>query len=238
MMAPSRALVVHSTVVLACCMVAASPARGEDSLLLAGGEYSDAAYYSYLGLILPGPGRHENGRGFVQRYWLDAFGYEYDGAPGRVNADVAGGEAALGYSVSSGSSWGTISAGARYTNTDLSPDDPSATARGSQWGLKVQVEGETDLAPAWRAGGIASYTFGQDGYWARMRVMRSGAGATAVGGEVIANGNPEAHSTATGLVLAVKPRTGRWSVNLRAGYRFQDEADGAYGGLEFGYGFR
>jgi hypothetical protein len=212
-------------------------ARAQDRLLLAGGEYSDAAYYTYTGLILPGPGPRENGRGFVQRYWIDWFGYEYDGAPGRVEAEAFGAEAALGYGVSSAAGWATVSVGARYTDTDLTPDDPQATARGRQWGAKFQVEGERDVAPSWRAGGIAAYTAGQDSYWARARLMRKLDGAQSLGAEFIANGNTEADATAVGLVFAVQPQASRWSASLKAGYRFQDEADGAYGGLEVGYAF-
>jgi hypothetical protein len=223
--------------VLASGLVGAVAGRADDRLLLAGGEYSDAAYYSYVGMILPGPGKRENGRGFVQRYWLDSFGYQYDGAPGLVKASAYGAEAALGYGASSPAGWATFSIGARYTNTDLSPNDPSATARGQQWGAKFQLEGERQLSDDWRAGGIASYTAGQDGYWARARLMHRSDGPVALGGEVIANGNQEAHSTALGAVLTVQPRASRWSVSVKAGYRFQTDADGAYGGLEFGYGF-
>jgi len=157
----------HILLSLVVLLATASAAVAQDRLLLAGGEYSDAAYYTYSGLILPGPGPRENGRGFVQRYWIDWFGYQYDGAPGLVEAEAYGAEAALGYGASSESGWATFSVGARFTNTDLSPNDPTATARGKQWGAKFQVEGERDLAPSWRAGGIASYTAGQDSYWAR-----------------------------------------------------------------------
>jgi hypothetical protein len=226
--------ILPSLVVL---LATASAAGAEDRLFLAGGEYSDAAYYTYSGLILPGPGQRENGRGFVQRYWVDWFGYQYDGAPGLVEAEAYGAEAALGYGASSESGWATFSVGARFTNTDLSPDDPTATARGKQWGAKFQVEGERDLAPSWRAGGIASYTVGQDSYWARGRVMRRLDESQALGAEFIANGNTEADATAAGVVYTVQPKASRWSVNLKAGYRFQQDADGAYGGLEFGYGF-
>jgi hypothetical protein len=218
-------------------LATASAAGAEDRLFLAGGEYSDAAYYTYSGLILPGPGPRENGRGFVQRYWVDWFGYQYDGAPGLVEAEAYGAEAALGYGASSEAGWATFSVGARFTNTDLSPDDPTATARGKQWGAKFQVEGERDLAPSWRAGGIASYTVGQDSYWARGRVMRRLDESQALGAEFIANGNTEADATAAGVVYTLQPKASRWSVNLKAGYRFQQDADGAYGGLEFGYGF-
>jgi hypothetical protein len=223
--------------VLLACVFAAPAVQAQDRLFLAGGEYADAAYYAYTGLILPGPGKRENGRGFVQRYWLDWLGYQYDGAPGLVKAKAYGAEAALGYGASSAAGWATFSVGARFTNTDLDPDDPSATARGKQWGAKFQLEGERDLAPSWRAGAIASYTAGQDGYWARVRLMHRVNSSAAFGGEAIANGNTEADATAVGLVYAAQPQGGKWSVNFKAGYRFQTDADGAYGGIEFGYAF-
>jgi len=223
--------------VLCACLVAAPATHAQQRLLLAGGEYSDAAYYAYTGLILPGPGAHENGRGFVQRYWLDWLGYQYQGGPGLVKAQAFGAEAALGYSASSEAGWASLTVGARFTNTDLSPDDPSANVRGSQWGVKVQLDGEREVAPSWRVGGIASYTAGQDGYWGRLRVMHRLSAPHSIGAEAIANGNPEANSFATGLVYAVQPTAGKWSLSVKAGYRFQTDADGAYGGLEFGYSF-
>jgi hypothetical protein len=220
----------------AVALAACTTARGDERLFLAGGEYSDVAYYSYAGLVLPGPGR-ENGRGFIQRYWLDRFGYEYDGGPGRVEASAWGAEAALGYGASSASGWWTVSLGLRYTDTDLTPDDPGAEARGSQLGGKVQVELEHALSSQWRAGAIASYANQQNGYWGRFRLMHDASPARAFGVELVANGNDEADSTAAGLVFTTRPAQSKWSVSLKAGYRFQDEGDGAYGGLEFGYGF-
>lgn len=217
-------------------VAACSPARGDERLLLAGGEYSELAYYSYTGLILPGPGRRD-GRGLIQRYWLDSFGYEYDGGPGRVEASAWGAEAALGYGAATAAGWWTVSLGLRYTDTDLTPDDRSASARGSQLGGKFQVEVEHALSSSWRAGAIAAYSSQQNGYWGRGRLTYGADPTRAIGAEVVVNGNDEADSTATGLLLTLRPAAARFSVTLKAGYRFQDEDDGAYGGVEFGYGF-
>jgi hypothetical protein len=221
-------------VVLALC--AGANARAGDRLWLAGGEYADAAYYSYTGLIVTGT-RNEHGRGFMQRYWLDRYGYEYEGAPGLVQADVWGAEAALGYGGASAGGWWNLSLGARYTDTDLEPDDPKASARGSQIGAKVQAEFEHAIAAEWRVGAIASYASQQNGYWGRVRLMHSSAPTHAIGVEFVASGNDEADATATGLVFTAQPAGSRWSVGVRAGYRFQDVGDGAYGGLEIGYAF-
>lgn len=226
-----------SPLLAALALAACTTVRADERLFLAGGEYADSAYYSYTGLILPGPAR-ANGRGFMQRYWLDRYGYHYLGGPGRVEASAWGAEAALGYGASSATGWWTVSLGVRYTDTDLTPDDRGAGARGSQVGGKLQVEVEHALASAWRVGAIASYANQQNGYWGRVRLMHGPAPARAFGVEVVANGNDEADSTAAGFVFTARPAAGKVTVSLKAGYRFQaDDYDGAYGGLEFGYAF-
>jgi hypothetical protein len=218
-------------------VLAAGTVRAEDRLFLTGAEYADAAYYTYLGLVLPGPGR-ENGRGFLQRYWLDRFGYEYLGGPGRVEASAWGAEASLGYGAGSASGWWSVWLGVRHTDTDLTPDDPGAEARGSQTGAKVQAEFERALSSAWRFGAMGSYANQQNGYWGRMRLMYGATPVRSYGIEFVANGNDEADSTATGLVFTARPAGSRFTVSLKAGYRFQDDDyDGAYGGVEFGSSF-
>lgn len=218
-------------------VTAPQPADAQERLLLAGGELAETAYYGYVGTIVPF-GAREQGRGWFQRYWLDAYGYEYLGGPGRVQADAYGLEAALGYGGSDEGGWWSASLGLRYTDTSLEPDDPSAEARGGQFGGKVQLEAERRVVGRWRLGGIASYTSEQDSYWARARLMRTGAGGNANGIEAVAGGNDEADSVAVGFVTILRrdPRS-PWTVALKAGYRFQDDADGAYAGVELGYGF-
>lgn len=217
-------------------LATAPAAYGADRLLLSGGEYADAAYYGYAGVVLPGPGR-ENGRGLMQRYWVDRFGYEYDGAPGRVKADAWGAEAALGWGSSSAKGWWSAWAGARYTETSLSPDDVTATARGSQLGVKFQLEAERRLDDRWRAGAMGSFTTTQNGYWVRGRLMRSATPRLALGAEAVAAGNDESDSVSAGLVLTWQPAASGWSVGVKSGYRQQEGADGAYAGLEIGFGF-
>ena len=125
---------------LAIALLTPAAAQSE-RLFLAGAELADTAYYGYAGLVLPGPGGSGE-RGWLQRYWIDAFGYEYDAGPGRVEAEAYGLEASLGYGSSSERGWASAWVGLRYTDTDLSPDDPTATARGSQTGFKFQLDGE------------------------------------------------------------------------------------------------
>jgi hypothetical protein len=212
-------------------------ASAADRLVLFGAEVAEAAYYTYAGTVLP-LGARENGRGWFQRYWVDAYGYEYDGGPGRVQADAYGLEGALGYGGSDEHGWWSVSLGLRHTDTSLEPDDKAASARGSQLGGKFQVEAERRVADAWRLGAMASYSNEQNAYWARARLMHGASASRAFGVEAVANGNDEADSTAFGFATTFQPGASqRWTVGLKAGYRFQDDADGVYGGIEFGYGF-
>lgn len=218
-------------------LLLAGSATAADRYVLAGGEVADQSYYSYLGLVLPGPMRAA-GQGFMQRYWLDRFGYEYDGAPGRVKARAHGAEAALGYSGSSASGWWGAYLGLRYTDTTLSPDDSSAKARGAQTGVKLQFEVDQQFAAHWRVGAIASVLSKQDAYWSRLRLMNTGTGTTSWGVEAVASGNSESRWRAAGVVLSLRP-TSEWSVAFKSGYRAQSGAggDGAYGGIELGLAF-
>jgi hypothetical protein len=217
-------------------LLATAPAAAGDRLLLAGGESADDAYYSYLGLVVVGPAR-ENGRGFLQRYWLDHFGYQYDGGPGPVRARAHGAEAAVGYGGSSASGWANVSVGLRFTDTELSPDDPAAGARGRQLGVKLQLQGEREFAPGWRLGAIASLSSRQREYWGRLRLMHGMTPTLSLGAELVAGGNDESQSTAAGVVLALRSATSRWSAGFKAGARRQDGGEGAYAGVELGYAF-
>jgi Cellulose biosynthesis protein BcsS len=222
----------------ACSAITGATASAAHRLMLFGGEVADAAYYSYAGALVPF-GQRADGGGWFQRYWVDALGYEYDGGPGRVEADAYGLEAALGYGRSNELGWWNVSLGLRYTDTSLDPDDPSANARGSQLGGKFQLDFERKVGDAWQVGGIASYSNEQNGYWVRGRVSHGATSARSFGLEALANGNDEADATAVGLFTSFRPggTSSRWTVGLKAGYRFQDDADGAYGGIEFGRAF-
>jgi hypothetical protein len=233
-MTRSSALSRAAVAALAC--LAAGAAAADDRYFLAGGEAAPDAYYSYAGVVLPGPMR-EAGRGLVQRYWLDRFGYEYDGGPGRVKASAHGAEAALGYSAPTSAGWWGAYIGLRYTDTRLSPDDTGAKARGSQTGVKFQLEGEHEFMPAWRANAIASYTSTQDAHWSRLRLMHRTQPTLSLGVEAVAAGNRESSFRSAGVVLVAHPAGAGWSIGLKSGYRRQSGDSGAYGGVEFGVAF-
>jgi Cellulose biosynthesis protein BcsS len=216
----------------AAVLLASVPAAAGERLVLTGGEVAEDAHYAYAGVILP-LGRYVE-QGWRQRWWIDHLGYEYDGGPGHVEARAIGVEAALAWSRPWSDGWFAASTGLRYGDTDLSPDDPGAEARGTQASLKLQVDAERGLPNGWRAGAIASWTGAQQSYWARLRVQQAPRTGLRGGVEAIAGGNDESRYAAAGLVWEWRPAAAGWTVGLRGGYRFQDEADGPYAGVEFG----
>jgi len=217
-------------------LVVPGGAMADNRLALAGGELGNDAYYTYAGLVLPGPG-NDSGRGLLQRYWVDAFGYEYDSASERIEASAYGLEAALGYGTSNEKGWASAFVGLRYTDTDLTPDDTAARARGSQLGFKVDLQGEREIATGWRGNVILSFANKQRAYWTRARLMRALSARQSLGAEFVAGGNDESRSRAVGAVFSFQPGQSPWFVGLKAGYRDDSDQSGAYGGIELGYSF-
>jgi hypothetical protein len=211
-------------------------AIADNRLALVGGELGNDAYYTYAGIVLPGPG-NDSGRGLFQRYWVDAFGYEYDSASERIEASAYGLEAALGYGTSNDKGWASASLGLRYTDTDLTPDDTAASARGSQLGFKLDLQGERQIATGWRGNLILSLANKQRAYWTRARLMRALSSRQSLGAEFVAGGNDESRSRGVGAVFSFQPAESAWLVGLKAGYRDDSDQSGAYGGIELGYSF-
>jgi hypothetical protein len=230
----NRARLIGALLLLAVAPV--QSALGGDRIFLSGAEASRNDYYTYIGTVIPGPG-WQNGKGFFQRYWLDRFGYEYEAGVRDIQARAWGGEAALGYVNPTSRGWWSASVGLKYSDTNLSPDDRAASARGAQISPKVQLEADTQLAPAWRLAAIASYTFDQSQYWGRMRATRRLSSRWSAGGELTVNGNDEFDSIGTGIVGVWQPDSSLWSLALKTGYRFQDGDDGVFVGMEIGRSF-
>jgi len=210
---------------------APAPAQAQSGHFLAGGEASARDFYTYVGAVLPLPG-NRLGQGFVQRYWLDYFGYEFQGAPGEVRARAWGAEALVGYQTSSQRNWGSLYVGVRYTDTTLTPADPGADVSGSAFGVKVLAEGETWLDERWRVNGIASYAFAQSGYWVRGRALRTLPNRLHLGPEVVLAGNPDYDTQRYGLVLGGFRALGG-SLDVKGGYSTGSSGSSGYGGIEF-----
>jgi hypothetical protein len=214
------------------CLLPA-PAHADGRLLLGGAEIRrEGAYYAYFGALLPFPGNNHLGNGWVQRYWLDSFSYNYDTTE-RITATAYGAEAALGYQRSDdqGRSWGAYG-GFRYQNTILKPFDPGSEVQGVQFWPRAQLEGDAPLSGRWRANGIASVTLGIQGYYLRGRLLRGLRDGPQIGPELILQGDPNYSAQRLGAVLGGLRLTNRLFMNLHAGYHFQTGQDSPYVGVE------
>jgi len=216
----------------------AVPARAGGWLMIGGAERAvgrgdSRGSYAYLGAVAP-LGGERLGTGFFHRYLLDGVGYDYPLGGGTVDATVAGLEAGLGWQTGGLRGWGSVSVGARYSHTRLSPDDPGSAVRGDKlWG-KLQVEGERMLTPGWKVNGGASYTFGLDGYWVRARALARVRNAVFTGPEVVLQGDPDYRSREWGWVVTGLEPWPRMEMALKAGVgKTKDRESIGYFGIEF-----
>lgn len=220
-------------IALAAC-VAALPAEAQTGIALAGVEAGNNTASAYLGTVLPIPGS-SLGKGWVQRYWLDYTAYPYEKAPGEeIDAEVAAFEAALGYQGSSATGWWAVYLGAQYSDTQLSPDDPSNDEQGSDFNAKLQIEGETQLSRDWRINGIASHLVGESSFWTRVRLQTALDNRLLIGPELIAQGDPNYRLIKFGVFVG-NIELGRdvaMTVKLGAS-KLDSGSTAAYGGVEW-----
>jgi hypothetical protein len=228
----NRMILRHLLLGMTC--LAAWPAVAQDRIALAGFEASPDNQYAYLGTVLPLPGE-KLGQGLVQRYWLDYVAYRYEKTPAQlIDAKIAGAEAALGYQHGGAGGWWGTYLGVRFADTRLSPDDPGNQDRGRHWRAKLQLEGETEVAPAWRVNGIVSHLLGDDNYWMRVRVQTTLVSQRFVGPEFIAQGAPNYRAYKIGAFVG-NIRVGAGSaLTLKAGVsKPQNDSASMYAGAEF-----
>ena len=111
----------------------------------------------------------------------------------------------------------------------------SSEARGSNTNLRLQVEGETDLAADLRLNANASYLFGLDAYWTRLRLFYPLGRGLRIGPEVIRQGDEDYQAGQIGLVLDGL-RLEQANLAVKAGVsRLEGEGSTGYVGFELGY---
>ena len=202
-----------------------------DSIWLTGAEAARSSQYLYLGTVLP-LGQHKLGQGWVQRYWVDAIRYEYESGSQTIRARGAGLEAAIGYQFPRPDGWFSIYGGARWNNTNLSPDDPSNDSRGTHLRPKLQIEGDSALAGVWRINGVASYIFDQKAYWGRLRLAHK-PGDIAWGMEAVRQGDPSYNASQIGVFTDGWRAGETLRMGFKAGVRRSEGENSPYAGVEF-----
>jgi Cellulose biosynthesis protein BcsS len=227
-------ITIRRFLVAASLLVWSGGSHADGNILLTGAELREqGTHYAYVGSLSPLPGDNRLGDGWIQRYWLDTYTYDYEAGPSTIEVRAYGVEAALGYQGATGQvNWGA-SIGLRFQHTSLDPEDPGNDTRGNHAWPKLQIEGGAPMGARWRANLIAAYVAKIDGYWTRGRFMRELAGSHQAGLELIAQGDPNYSAQKLGLVYGGIKLGENWGAAARAGYHFQSGANSAYVSLEF-----
>ncbi|HJV66749.1 MAG TPA: cellulose biosynthesis protein BcsS [Geomonas sp.] len=224
-------------------LLMAAPAAARDLLLFSGAEggggggTSTENYYTYLGVVTPLLDK-AFGPGFMQKYKVDFLGYSYPVNNQDITATGVGVEASLGYQFGGEHGWGGGYAGARYSHTWLSPDDPKSEVRGSQLRPLVQLEGERILNEDWKLNGLGSYLFISDAYWARGRVMYRAFDKVYTGPEFTAQGDPSYNAWSGGWFITGFRPAAKSELGFKAGARKVENGNtGVYLGIDFSHMF-
>jgi hypothetical protein len=202
--------------------------------------------YSYQGAVVALNG--DIGRdGFMLRLYGSQVGYEYDNGPVRTDGDGWQADAMIGYKVSRGRFWAAGYIGVDYQDYDLTPDDRSSQARGSEVGFKVAA----DMATLRTEGPLyiglnGEYSTAFESYWTRARVGYNVPRVT-FGPEFIAMGNVDFDAQRVGGFVTfdvnLTPKV-PLEITLSGGHQFVSDDDssgtaaavGGRGGGEGAYG--
>lgn len=232
---PIAALVVLS----ATCIAGAAHAQ-DSTVLFAGIDGREKSYYGYIGVR-----HHLSGNIVSDGFLLRAVGlygrYDYDStavAGGKVDGDIAGFDAMVGYQKGIQNLFLRGYVGVEYEHHDLSPDNSLDSNRGGDFGVKVQGEAETDFRSQYYLGFIGSYGTAKDRYWTRLRGGYNLNGYI-FGPEGLLTGNDESDERRIGAFLTLTNLGPLW-LSVSTGYSDIDANRGGgslYGTLELSTSF-
>lgn len=212
-------------------ILCAGPAAAQQSGVVFGGGYVGNHDRSvYAGGTLPLPGS-SFGHGWSVRGIAGVGRYSYDGGPAAViDAKYRSGEIDAIYQASGAWGYGNVGVGARYTDTKLSPADPTNRRDGGKLGAVLTADGARNAGP-WRVVGFASYGTGLRDYYTRADITRRiGTSKVRLGVEGGLQGDTDYRRRMLGVVAYVAA-TDRWEIRLSGGRNAGDGRTGAYGAL-------
>ena len=177
--------------------------NGIDTIVFAGGDVRESANYAYIGLI-----HHFSGDilsdGFLVRALAGHSNYDYHTlSDQKIDAKADSYEFMLGYQkvMDTFSARGYV--GFESEDHELTPDNLLDKNRGTDTGVKVQVELETDFASLDYGSLVASYGTAKERYWARIRGGHEFSGLV-VGPEAVRLGDQEYNENRVGLFLTAR----------------------------------
>jgi Cellulose biosynthesis protein BcsS len=217
---------------LACALALSGTAHCAESLLLSGTEWSRSASYSYVGALTP-LGGGSLGDGWILRQWLDRLTYQYRGATSEISAEGYGFSPALGRQLPLGNTHVGIYGALRVANTSLHPDDRSNADRGTRARFSIQADALTPIAGWAENQLIAQAEFGNDGYFARERLLFRVPGRLTLGPEVVFKGNTKYSARQFGVAFGGLALGKYVALTLRGGVSDQrGQSTVGYGGVE------
>ena len=207
-------------------------------VLFSGFDVANDAQYVYSGAIVA-LNRDIGRDGFVLRVYGGHADYQYLNDTVDTDGDGWQGDVMIGYKRSWGRIWAAAFIGIDYQNQQLTPDDISNPARGTEIGFKVAA----DMATLRTEGPLyfslsGNYSTAFESYWARARVGANMHRVT-IGPEFVALGNVGFDATRVGgfltFDLPVTPNL-PLEVTLSGGYQFVGGSDDSSGGAGTGGG--
>jgi hypothetical protein len=231
---------IAAAAALVACSVHNAAYAQQSTVVFAGADVRNQSYYGYIG------GVHHFSGDFVSDGFLlraDALYGQYNYRStavlgGNVDGKVVSFDAMAGYQKALKGVFLRGFVGLDFEDHDLSPGNPFDSNQGSDVGVKVQGEVETDFHTPYYASFVASYGTAKDRYWTRARGGYNFSGVI-VGPEALATGNGESSEQRIGAFVMLT-RLGPVWLSASTGYSNMDNNHGgasAYGTFELSTSF-
>lgn len=242
-----KSIRVHVAAAICVAILAFAPLKSEaadppamtgarSSVAFWGFNAKEDAYYLYAGFV------HALSGDIGQEGWLVkgvvGFGeYDYKSlavAGGDVDGDTTQLEASVGYQMFTDAMRLSGYVGVVWEDHDLSPNDPTNSTQGDEFGVKLQAEAVTLASSPLYAGLMGSYASPNDGYWVRGRLGYR-LGGIVIGPEGLLMGNDEYDGQRIGAFIGGF-NLGSLNVSLSGGYADVDGTQGnssVYGAIDF-----
>ena len=205
--------------VLALCVFPTAAVAGvPKGVWFSGGSVSESTSV-YGGSIFSLP-RQALGHGWAVRVSTGAGRYQYTTAGTDIIGKYLSGEAAIVHQSSGPWGWLNLSAGPRFSQTYLSPNDPGNRLRGSHIDLGIQSDGALDDSRG-RLSWFGAYGLRNRTYQAKLQLAAKIANGISLGTEAGIQGEPTYHKA--GLGGFVRKTVGKVDLEIGAGFAKQGQ---------------
>lgn len=199
---------------------------GGSNVGFAGADAREKTWYGYMGVIHHfDPNLQDDSALFRVFGTYGKYRYSTNAvAGGEVKADFGTADVMAGYQKGLQGFVLRGYAGLEFEDHDLSPDNTLDSNRGSDVGVKVQGEFETDYSSPYYANLIASYGTAKERYWTRLRAGYDFSNVV-VGPEGLLTGDKEHDEQRVGAFILLKD-LGPVSLSLSTGYSDSNDRRG------------